>query len=226
MQRLGFLACIGLFIAQVSLGALAIDELAVIKNLNEIKQLKQDNRDLLGRIEQLQQQQTINQKKITELFNLLEYKASSTTTKAVVLKFENADRAAKKVYTNARSLLLTEQYQQAIDGFQDYLGRYPDNTQISDVTYWLGKAYTAKGDYQNGKKTFVDFQENYPQHSKFPNSLYELAFVHYQLKNNQAALALLKTMIKKFPNHRTTTNAKDLLLTIEAQTTDNKTNAK
>lgn len=217
------LTLIGLLIWQVAPNVLAIDAALVAKkNFIEIKKLKQENRNLLGIIEQLQVQQEYNQQKITQLFHLLEYKASNTATKAVVLRLENTDRAAKKIYSNSRSLLLTGQYQQAIDGFKNYLKQYADSNQISDVYYWLGKAYVAKGDYQNAKKTFVYFQANYSLHSKFANSLYELAFIHHKLKENQAALALLQTMIKKFPNHSVTPNAANLLLKIETD----KTNAK
>ena len=216
-----YLACsvlLGLLAGQVAFAedAPAINIAKVAKdNFTQIKQLKQDNRKLLGEIEQLQQQQKLNQQKITELFYLLQYRASDATKKAVILKLENQDRAAKKAYSDARSLLATGQYEQTINAFLNYLKRYPDNNQISDVYYWLGKTYAIKADYQNAKKTFTDFQANYSLHPKFANSLYDLAIVQQALNNNQAAVQLLETMIKKFPQHYIIAKAKALLAAIK-----------
>ncbi|MBE8189950.1 MAG: tetratricopeptide repeat protein [Candidatus Thioglobus sp.] len=210
-----------LLIAPASVSVFAIDTEAVAtKNFTQIKQLKKANRHLLGSIEQLQQQQKHNQQKISELFRLLEYKSADRATKSVISRLENADRAAKKIYTNARNLLLSGQHQQALEAFQDYRKRFPENNQISDANYWLGKVFVKLEDYQNAKQTFIDFQANYALHAKFPNSLYELALVQNQLKNTPAAEKLLKTLIKKFPNHSISAKAKALLAEITTAKTD------
>lgn len=220
MKRLIFSVAISLFAGQIALNALAVDAQKVAQdNFVKIKQLKQSNQKLLGDIEQLQQQQKLNQQKIAELFHLLEYKTENSAKKAVILKVKNEDMAAKKAYSNARSFLLTEQYDQAIDLFLRYLKRYPNNTQVADVYYWLGKTYVAKGNHENAKKVFIDFQKKYPLHLKFANSLYELALVQQALKANEAAVKLLQTMLKKFPNHLLNTKAKTLLTAIKSNKT-------
>ncbi len=211
---------LGLFVWQLSFNAFAIDvEKVAQDNFTKINQLKQVNRKLLGNIEQLQEQQKLNRQKITELFNLLKHKTSHNAKKAVILQIEGEDRAAKKAYNNARAMLITGQYDQAIDGFSNYLEHYPNNNKISTVHYWLGKTFAAKNDYQNAKKTFTDFQKNYPLHAKFANSLYELALVQNKLGEKQAALQLLQTLVKKFPNHDIVVTAQDLLTSIKQATT-------
>ena len=217
MNRLGLIVLIGLFLWQMPFNAVAFNVQKVAKdNHTKIKQLKKSNKRLVGSIEQLQEQQKLNRQKITELFHLMEYKKSSSVVKETILRVREENRKAKKIYTNARSLLVTDQYSQAIDLFLNYLDLYPENNHVPDAFYWLGKAYVAKGDRYNGKKIFIEFQNDYPLHHKFSNSLYELAMIHHELKETKEAEQLLESMIKKFPNHNSIFQAEALLKSIQA----------
>jgi hypothetical protein len=46
--------------------------------------------------------------------------------------------------------------------------------------------------------------------------LYELAIIEHELKEDKQAIQLLRSMIKKFPNHNSIIQAKALLKTIQA----------
>ena len=217
MKRLGWVVLIGLFAMQAPFNTLALNVEKVLRdNAWRLKEIKRDNRKLVGQIELLQEQQKNSRKKITELFHLMEYKKSSNVVKETILRVREGNRKAKKLYTNARSLLVTDQYNQAIDLFLNYLDVYPENNYVPDATYWLGRAYTAKGDRHNAKKVFVGFQHDYVLHHKFSNSLYELAIIEHELKEDKQAIQLLRSMIKKFPNHNSIIQAKALLKTIQA----------
>lgn len=219
MKYLSFLALISLCAGGVAFSATATINIEKVAkdNRNKIQKLKQNNRKLLGNIEQLQEQQRLNQKKITELFRLMEHKESSRTKKEVILQVEKENRVAKKLYGNARSFLATEQYNQAIDIFLNYLTLYPEDNQLPDVYYWLGKAYTAKGEQLKAKKIFTDFQNNYSLHPKFVNVLYELSVIEHELGGNQVAIQLLASIIRKFPNHKTAIQAQALLEIIQSK---------
>ena len=217
MKRLGWVVLIGLFAMQAPFNTLALNVEKIIKhNSKNLKKIKRDNKKLVGQIELLQEQQKYSRKKITELFHLMEYKKSSNVVKETIKRVRDGNRKAKKLYTSARSLLVSGQYNQAIDLFLNYLDIYPDNNYVPDATYWLGRAYTAKGDLHNAKKIFVGFQHDYVSNHKFSNSLYELAVIEHELKEGKRAIQLLKSMIKKFPNHNSIIQAKALLKTIQA----------
>ena len=223
MKRLGWVVLIGLFAMQAPFNTLALNVEKVLRdNSKRLKEIKRNNKKLVGQIELLQEQQKYSRKKITELFHLMEYKKSSNVVKETIKRVRDGNRKAKKLYTSARSLLVSGQYNQAIDLFLNYLDIYPDNNYVPDATYWLGRAYTAKGDLHNAKKIFVGFQHDYVSNHKFSNSLYELAVIEHELKEDKRAIQLLKSMIKKFPNHNSIIQAKALLKTIQADqvTTD------
>ena len=186
-------------------------EKVIIDHNKKIKRLVRTNKSLKGKIEQLEQQQQESRQKITELFNLMEYKKSSAVVEQTMLRVREHNKKAKKIYTNARSLLVTDQYEQAVSLFKQYLDIYPDNNHASDAHYWLAKTYLAQGQYALAKNTFVTFQQNNPLHHKYANSLFELARVYVELKQTDQAKKLLKNMLDKFPAHRVADRAQQLL---------------
>lgn len=210
MKRLSLIVLMAAFVGQPTFAGINTDKVIMDHN-KKIKRLVKKNRTLKGKIEQLEQQQQQSSKKIAELFNLMEYKKSSVVVEQTMMRVREHNKKAKKIYTSARSLLVTDQYDQAIILFKQYLDIYPDNNHASDAQYWLAKAYLAKGDYQQAKNTFVAFQQGSPLHHKFSNSLFELARVYVELKQTQKAQTLLNSMISKFPAHHTINRAKQLL---------------
>jgi sigma-B regulation protein RsbU (phosphoserine phosphatase) len=100
---------------------------------------------------------------------------SQKTVRDLVAQVREENRRAKKIYTSARSLLVTDQYEQAIALFKQYLDIYPDNNYAPDATYWLAKTYLASKKYHNAKVIFRVFQKEHPLHHKYSNSLFDLA---------------------------------------------------
>lgn len=210
MIRASFIVVLSLLL---SLGSVAQinSEKVILDHNKKIKQLLKKNRVLKGKIEQLEEQQKQSAQKIGELFNLMEYKKSSNVVEQTMLRVREHNKKARKIYTDARSLLVTDQYDHAIELFNKYLAIYPDNNHASDAQYWLAKAYLAKADYHQARNSFVTFQQQNPLHHKYANSLFELARVYVELGDNNKALSLLDTMVLKFPTHSVVMRAKRLL---------------
>ena len=217
MKRSIVITLLSVFTYLVAPNVFAINIEKVAKNNHSnIKKIKKTNRELLGHIEQLQESQKLANQKIAQLFQLMEYKKSANVVKETMMRVREENKKAKKLYTNARSLLVTDQYNQSIDLFLNYLATYPDNNYVPDASYWLAKAYAAKGDRHNAEKVFHEFQQNHPSHHKYANSLYELATIYHESKDYDKALMQLTSMIKKFPNHNSIFQAQALLQDIEA----------
>jgi tol-pal system protein YbgF len=193
----------------------------IIDHSKKIKILLKKNRALKGQIEQIAQKQLESDKKIAELFNLMKHNKTVVTVDKPKMHARELNKKAKKIYTNARSLLITDQYNQAIILFKQYLATYPNNNHASDAHYWLAKTYLAKGDYHQAKKTFITFQKDNPLHYKYANSLFELARVYVELKQPQKAQKLLKKMINKYPSHSVINQAKQLLSKISPKKSGN-----
>jgi len=213
MQRFFLIFLLTVFAWQPASAGINTEKVIMDHN-KKIKRLVRTNKALNGKIEQLEQQQRDSSKKITELFNLMEYKKSSTVVEQTMARVNEHNKKAKKIYTNARSLLVTDQYDQAIVLFKKYLDIYPDNNHASDAHYWLAKTYLAQRQYLLAKNTFVAFQQNSPLHHKYANSLFELAKVYIELKQVEKSKNLLNSILKKFPSHRVANRAQQLLAKI------------
>ncbi|BAF61594.1 tetratricopeptide repeat protein [Candidatus Vesicomyidisocius calyptogenae] len=210
MYYLGLFIFLSIFILQSAYSGINTEKVVIDHN-QKIKRLLLKNKILIGKFELLEQQQEISTGKIKELFNLITYQKSSGIIKETSFKTREYDKKAKRVYTQARSLLIIEQYDQAIKLFKQYLVDYSNSSYTSDVYYWLAKSYLAKEDFHNAKNTFVVFQQQNPLHYKFSNSLFDLAKVYIELNKQDKAQGLLSTMLVKFPSHKAINRAKQLL---------------
>ena len=95
MKRLGWAVLIGLFAMQAPFNTLALNVEKVLRdNSKRLKEIKQNNKKLVGQIELLQEQQKYSRKKITELFHSIEYKKSSNVVKETIKRVRDEDRKA------------------------------------------------------------------------------------------------------------------------------------
>jgi tol-pal system protein YbgF len=210
VRRFFLIFTLTLFVFQPALSGIDTDKVIMDHN-KKIKRLVRANKALKGQIEQLSQQQLESNQKITELFNLMEYKKSSAIVEKTMLRVREHNKKAKNIYTSARSLLVTDQYDQAVILFKQYLDVYPESNHASDAHYWLAKTYLAQGQYSLAKNTFIAFQQNSPLHHKYANSLFELAKVYIELKQTAKAKDILDNILDKFPSHRVASLAQQLL---------------
>jgi tol-pal system protein YbgF len=181
-----------------------------LKNYNSINLLKKENKKLIEKIEQLELQQSANLEKIKALFALAKYGKLGKTKSAIAQK-EHTNAAAKKLYKDAKKLLLTSNYMQASAKFKHYLNLYPNSDFSADSRYWLAKTYLIQGKYKSASRGFMSFQKKHKAHTKYPNSLLELAKTHLKLNKKYSAKRLLKQFIEKFPMHKLNESAKKLL---------------
>jgi TolA-binding protein len=199
----------------IAAGDINVDKVIVNHN-KKIQKLNKRYKSLLNEIDQLKEHQNIGDAKIMELFHLLEFKQTQDVVKQTVTQIKRDNIIAKKLYTDARSLLLTDQYNQAVELFQKYLNEYPENNNADDAHYWLARSYVALQDFENAKNTFISFQQENPRHHKFSNSFLELSRVYAELEENELAIELINLMIKKTPHHNSINQAKQLLAELTA----------
>lgn len=196
--------------------AYALDTEKVILNLNkQIKGLKTRNRELLGKIEEIEAQQQLTIKKLDELSEIIKFQATKGSENIInvlpnqSLKVSNED--ALKLYKRGRSYLLTQQFEKSIDSFSSYLELYPSGEHLNDSRYWLIKSFLAKGDFTNAESLFVANEEKLRLHYKYPNLLFDLAKNYKNNKDFDNSILLITRLIDNFPNNNRIENAKEFL---------------
>ena len=176
-------------------------ELAFFNIKKRVDNLNNEILSLKEQYEILAEKERVNAQKISELFEMLELKVTNSVVKEAVIDSKKSDDEAKKIYDDARKFLLAGENEHAIELFQNYLENYQDYKNFADATYWLGRAYSANKSYLEAKNVFVRFQNENPQHTKFANSMYDLANALIELNELETAKTILTLMLEKFPEH-------------------------
>jgi len=186
-------------------------ERAFFKLNAKVNSLNDDILALKDQYELLTEEQRLNSQKIDELFDMLELKYAKEAVKEVVLDSNENEKKAYQIYTNGRNRFIAEDYDEAITLFKSYLDRFPDYKNVADAKLWLGRAYFYNELYSQSKDIYLEFQSENPQHAKYPDSMYELSRVFFELGELDAANKLLTKMIEKFPTHKLHDKAKQML---------------
>ncbi len=170
---------------------------------------------LKDQYELLKEQQRLNTQKITELFDMLELRYAKEAVKEVVLDDKENEKKGYQIYADGRNQFIAGDYDEAIALFKSYLDNFPNFKNVADAKLWLGRAYFADELYSQSKVIYLEFQSENPQHSKYPDSMYELSRVLFELGELDVAKTMLIKMIEKFPKHDLYKKAKQMLTELE-----------
>ncbi len=175
---------------------------------------------LKDQYELLKEEQRLNTQKITELFDMLELKYTKEAVKEVVLDDKENEKKAFQIYADGRNQFIAGEYDDAIALFKSYLDSFPNYKNVADAKLWLGRTYFANELYSQSKAIYLEFQSENLQHAKYPDSMYELSRVLFELRDIEASKTMLIKMIEKFPTHDLYKKAKQMLTELEELTID------
>ncbi len=120
-------------------------------------------------------------------------------------------------------------YQLAINGFREFIRRYPEHPLASNAQYWIGEAHLAmarsaadaghEGEASRARQQAVqEFRKvlaNYPRGDKAPAALYKEALVLIDLRQPDLAQARLQYLIDNFPQAEETPLARERLAALK-----------
>ena len=190
------------------------------KNFFKIERLEADIILLKGQYKLLTEEQRLNTQKINELFDMFDLKFAKEVVKEVALDSEENDKKAYQIYTDGKNQFVAGEYDKAVVLFRKYLDSFPNYKNVADAKLWLGRAYFSNELYSQSKDIYLEFQSENLQHAKYPDSMYELSRVFFELGELNAAKRMLAKMIEKFPKHNLYKNAKQMLNELEELTID------
>jgi len=195
-------------------------EMAFFQLNAKVNSLNDDILVLKDQYELLTEEQRLNTQKITELFDMLELKFTKEAVKEVVFDDKENEKKAFQIYADGRNQFIAGEYDEAIALFKSYLDSFPNYKNVADSKLWLGRAYFANELYSQSKSIYLEFQSENHQHAKYPDSMYELSRVLFELGEFDEAKKLLIKMIEKFPTHDLYKKAKQMLTELEELTID------
>jgi len=103
-------------------------------------------------------------------------------------------------YEKAFNFLKQSHYDHAIEGFQEYLSKYPEGELADNAQYWLAEAFYVSQRYQTAVVEYQKLLSGYPASLKYPDALLKIGYSQYELGDQQQARKTLEQVMRKFPD--------------------------
>ncbi len=186
-------------------------DLAILKINKKVKSLNNEILSLKDEIELIKENQRLNSAKILELLQIIELNLSnSKQVEKSTQKIQT--NSSNKLYSDGKSEFVLGNYDKAITLFINFTKVSTNSSDIKNSKLWLARAYFENEEYLKSKDTFLDFQSNNKENSKYADSMFELTRVLIKLNEVSEAKLLLLDMIKQYPSHSLINKANQLLL--------------
>ena len=106
---------------------------------------------------------------------------------------ENESEAELTLYRlGIDAVLKSQDYDKALDVFNQYLTNFPQGIYAANAKYWLAQVYLRRDDNVNAERWFRDLVENHPTHQKTPEAQFKLGKVLHLLGRDEEAKAQLQ----------------------------------
>ena len=167
------------------------------KEINELRNLLEENTILLDRALELQQQRYL------DLDNrLLEISKISSLNTA---KFNEEDiiqlpEQEKELFRTALILFEESRYAEALDIFSEVIISFPNGTFAPDAYFWSGELFLAQKMYEDAKLSFNSVIEQFPKHQRTPDSLFKLGEIYRLEGEIEDAIIIYDRVQTSFPD--------------------------
>lgn len=105
-----------------------------------------------------------------------------------------------QAYQSAYSLVRSQQFDQAVDAFQQFLRNYPDGKYAPNAHYWLGELYLVvqPQDLESSRQAFTLLLDQYPDNPKAADAMFKLGKVQFLKGNREKAREYLDRVIRDY----------------------------
>ncbi len=112
------------------------------------------------------------------------------------------------LYRTAYSDYMAAKYPVASSEFQDIIKSYPDDTFAGNAFYYLGEIDYRAGKFANAAHDYDKVLEQFPDNNKIPAAHLHKGQALIELKQQEAGIRELRTLIQRFPSSPEATQAR------------------
>ncbi|MDQ6801007.1 MAG: tol-pal system protein YbgF [Acidobacteriota bacterium] len=102
-------------------------------------------------------------------------------------------------------------YDLALAGFREFLGRYPNSELSSNAEYWIGESLYSQKKYSEAIEQFNGVVNKYPKSDKAPGALLKKGYAYLALNDRPRAIVQFQYVVHEYPSSRESALAKDRL---------------
>ena len=122
------------------------------------------------------------------------------------------DGSPTAVYLQAFGDYASGRYQSAVQGFETFLQRFPNNSYASNAQFWLADSYFNQQQYLVAIREFERVLSEYSGAPKSPDALYKIAIAQLQLGASDEARQAIDTLNQRYPKSTATQKAQELVI--------------
>jgi len=115
------------------------------------------------------------------------------------------------LYDSAYGLYKQGKYDEARDGFRQYIDRFPDTPLTDNAYFWIGETYYDQREYEQAILEYDKVVQKFPQGDKVPGALLKQAFAFDAIGDPVDARILLKKILREHPSSEQAAIAKKKL---------------
>jgi len=181
-----------------------------------LESLRQDMAKLRGQIEVLANQTDNIERRQRDLYvdldtRLRKLEQNQSQLQDKLNQGEHSAAAEKQAYETALNQFKLGNYQLAITSFQSFMTNFTGSELLPSAQYWIGNAYYAMRDYKSAIAAQQKVVRLWPENSKAPDALLNIASSQAELGESSAARETLRTLVKKYPSASASEQAKQRL---------------
>ena len=181
-----------------------------------LEALRQDVAKLRGHIEVLSNQTENIERRQKDLYvdldtRLRKLEQTQNQLQDKVSQGERNAAAEKQAYETALNQFKLGNYQLAITNFQNFMTNFSNSELLPSAQYWIGNAYYAMRDYKSAIAAQQKVVKTWPENSKAPDALLNIASSQAELGDSAAARESLRALVKKYPSSPAAEQAKQRL---------------
>jgi tol-pal system protein YbgF len=126
-------------------------------------------------------------------FNRLEQKSTAPAAGTAA----TVDPSA--AYEQSAQDLTQGRYALALQGFRDFVTRFPTHDLADNAQYGAGECYFAQARFDSAAAEYQRVDKNWPDGDKVPAALYKLALCQDKLGQSSESRKTLDALVKRFP---------------------------
>ena len=104
-----------------------------------------------------------------------------------------------QLYDQAAQDLTQGRYSMALQGFREFVQKYPSVDLSDNARYGIGECFFAQSQFDSAAVAYAQVDSLYPGADKVPAALYKLALCEEKLGHASAARKRLDDLVKRFP---------------------------
>jgi len=105
-----------------------------------------------------------------------------------------------QLYDQAAQDLTQGRYALALQGFRDFVKRFPTGELSDNAQYGVGECFFAQSRFDSAAVEYAAVEAGWPQGDRVPAALYKLALSRERMGQAEAAKKTFEDLVKRFPN--------------------------